>query len=196
MQANKIVIVICEGPSEESYLKELNRVLREENIPLVFYPKPSGSGHYSVIEKFYKKVRKDNPRSEIKIWVDKDIYERNDSGNHDKYISKPINIPDFDFNYFNYEDMLVLHLDYEQINKWEQICQQKNHFNSPLKSCDYEVLFKDNIFSDYEKGTFLLEKFDIETIKNAIKNNNDETIKFKSDMLTLVEEELNQLSTI
>jgi len=167
-------------------------VLKEENIPLVFCPKPSGSGHYSIIEKLYKKVRKNNPRSEeIEIWVDKDIYERNDSGNGDKYSSKPSNIPNFLFSYFNYEDALVLHLDYEQIKKWEQICQRKNHFNYPLNSCEYEVLFKNNVFNDYEKGTFPLNNFDIETIKNAIKNNNDETIKFKSDMLKLIEKELN-----
>ncbi len=95
---NRIIIIVCEGPSERAYIQELNRFLKEEEIPVKFIGKSSGGGQYSIVVNEYKKVKKDNPRDEILIWVDKDRYLRNDANDMDNYLKKPSNIPNFLFN--------------------------------------------------------------------------------------------------
>ena len=68
------VVVVCEGASENGYLQELNRFLRERKIPLAFAPNIIGSGVYKAAVNRYRDVRRENRHAEIVIWVDRDIY--------------------------------------------------------------------------------------------------------------------------
>ena len=112
MEARQQVhIIICEGTSEAVYLQELNRFLREEEIPLVYKPESCDGGQYSNVVRKYKKTRKNNPRSTIHICVDFDIYLRNDNSNWTSYETRPKDIPEFLFTTMNFEDFLSLHLD-------------------------------------------------------------------------------------
>ncbi len=188
-ERNKLIIVICEGHSEESYLIELSKVLREARIPVKFCPKLAGGGHFKTLAKKYKEIKRHERKSaKAIIWADKDIYERNDCNSNDDYLKKHPSIPDFYFNYYNFEDMLILYFPIDEIQKWQKILDKRKHFKKPLHSSEYEPLFKEQILPEYEKGSFPLDNFSLDDIKNAIKNNNDKNIKFKSEFLTFLEE--------
>ena len=76
----KSIIVICEGKSETKYLQELNRFLRENSAEnsIVFVPKTVWTGHFTEVVKKYRDERKLNKKANIEIWVDYDIYKRNE----------------------------------------------------------------------------------------------------------------------
>lgn len=182
----KRFIVICEGKSEEAYLNELNRVFRDKEVPLVFFPKIAISGHYKDLIKKYKEEYKINKNTDILILADKDIYIRNERNNKYQYEQKQSNIPNFLFHINNFEDFLVLHLEEDVLTNWISICESYNHFDMPLSSNKYIPLYTKHIFSSYTKGLFPFQKFNIETIKNAI-NNNNKNLKIKSDFLILLD---------
>lgn len=194
MDLNKTIIVICEGPSEESYLQELNRVFREENIPIVFVPRASCGGNYKNVENKYKKEKRNNSKTEIIIWQDKDIYIRNEKDNNTNYIKKPQGIPDFLFNINNFEDMLVLHLDDSMIKTWEIECVQKNHFNTPMTKNVYEPIFIEKIIPDYKKGDFPFDNFNLDMLNTALRNNKSNKFKFKSAFLDFLENKILEIN--
>ncbi len=190
----KTYIILCEGSSEVAYIQILNRILNDNNINISFAVKEIGTGHFSDVEKAYKKQCKENKKLEKVIWVDKDIYKRNDRNNNTKYAKKKNNIPDFLFTIYNFEDFLVMHLGDDTINSWEQILNTNGHFNQPLISDEYEQIIKDNIaiFKDYKKGII---PFDItlDNIKQAYRIHQNSNIKFKSDFLDFVNEHIIRL---
>lgn len=197
----KIVYVVCEGSSEESYLQELNRFFRAENIPLVMTPFPAGSGHFKNIVRQYHTTFKEARKRERKvpdiiIWVDRDTYIRNDLHDSDKYSQKPDHIPDFKFNYMNFEDFLSMHND-QNLAKWTNICENHNHFRIPMHASVYDSLFRNEIFPDYEKGDLPSEfTIDSNSIKTLIANNrhadNADSI-IHSDFASFLEETFEQL---
>lgn len=176
---NKVIIVICEGPSERAYIQELNRYLKENDILIRFIPKSSDGGQFSKVIKKYKEVKKDNPRESIAIWVDKDRYLRNDSKDMDNYKKKPSSIPDFLFTSMNYEDFLIIHMEDQVLNKWLSFCVSKSHFISPLHSKDYLEEYK-KIMKSYSKGDFPIELND-SSLQLLKMRQNDSKLSFKCD---------------
>ena len=180
----KQYIVICEGKkSEVKYLQELNRYLTEEYC--IYYKKfickPVGTGHFTEVVKKYRDERKLNKNTDIEIWVDYDIYKRNEQKNCDKYKKKSKGIPNFKFNYFNFEDFLIMHFGDKVLNKWKEICKANNHFNEPMKSDKYLKLIQKNIFSDYDKSSLTkLFVFNKQTLENLFKHNAEQS-EIKSD---------------
>lgn len=180
----KQYIIICEGKkSEVKYLQELNRYLAEEYC--VYYKKfickPVGTGHFNEVVKKYRDERKLNKNTDIEIWVDYDIYKRNEQKNFDKYEKKPKGIPDFKFNYFNFEDFLIMHFNDDVLNKWKEICKANNHFNEPMKSTLYLNLIKENLFQDYDKSSLTnLFVFSKQTLEILFKHNAEQS-EIKSD---------------
>ena len=157
-------IVICEGRSEFVYIQRLQSFLDEQStsgwgVPLQFFPRmaknPDGSdkggGDYKNVVSGYKAQRKDNKRMKIEVWVDYDIYKRNDKNNMTNYRLKPAGIPDFKFSYHNFEDFLVMHMENEKVGVWREQVQSSGHLAAPLHSKDYVVLF-DCIMPGYKKG--------------------------------------------
>ena len=179
----KTYIIICEGISEKSYIAELNRFLDAQDAKITLVPKPAECGHFSIIQKKYKQIKKENKREEIYIWVDKDTYIRND--NNDKVSYRQKKIPDFLFTNFNFEDFLVMHLPKEKLEKWREICRRHNHFTTPMHANTYEPLYIQNIFPNYKKGDMPIE-INEENLKLAIERQNDPTIEFKCDFLNLI----------
>lgn len=189
---NKQYIIIGEGKkSEDKYLQDLNRYLLEEYsiYTKTFVYIPVGTGLITEIKKVYKKIKKENPRSAIEIWVDYDIYKRNEQGVLEKY-KKNVEegrIPEFKFNYFNFEDFLIMHFDSNTLSKWETICKANNHFDTPMKSIVYLKLIRANLFKDYDKNS-LTHEFNID--KNSLENlfrNNSKQSDIKSDFATFLE---------
>lgn len=160
MWPKKIVYVVCEGSSDAKYLLWLSGFFKNNNIPLVLQPHSVGTGDFSSVKAKYKnvfrKASQDGSKPEVIIWMDKDIYLRNDRRNGIKYKQKT-NLPDFRFSYMNYEDFLTLHDD-ELLGRWTAVCHQENHFSIPMKAERYERLFKAHVFSGYQKGS-LPEEF-------------------------------------
>lgn len=185
----KTYIILCEGSSEVAYIQILNRILNGKNINISFAAKEIGTGHFSDVEKAYKKKCKENKKLEKVIWVDKDIYKRNDRNNNTKYSNKKNNIPDFLFTTYNFEDFLVMHLDDNISDNWHQILNTQNHFNMPLKSDKYIPLIKENIdiFNNYEKGDIPFE-ITLDNIKQAYKIHQNQNINFKCDFLEFIHE--------
>jgi len=177
---NRNIIVICEGPSERAYLQELNRYLAEEAIPLHFIPRSSNGGQYAGVVKKYKEERSNNRRTEILIWVDRDIYERNNDGNMEAYRSKPADIPDFLFSYYNFEDFLSMHLDRSTLDRWVSSCVGRNHFTIPSYNSKYISDFITFIGGAYRKGDMPIE-INTHSLNNLRTHQNDSSIPIKCD---------------
>lgn len=186
---HKTYVILCEGSSEFAYIQILNRILNDNSINKSLVAAVIGTGHFSDVEQVYKKQYKKNKKLEKHIWVDEDIYKRNDKYNGTKYSNKDAAIPNFLFNKYNFEDFLVMHLDDDTIDYWEQTLNIKGHFSIPLKAKEYIPLIKEKIkiFNNYEKGVL---PFDItlDNIKQAYSIHQNPNIKFKSDFLDFINE--------
>ena len=180
------MLVICEGASEENYIRELNKFFRENTVDIILHPEPVGSGVYSQVYKKYKEVKRGNKHQKIIIWVDWDIYKR-DGSQLVAYEEKPKSVPDFKFNYCNYEDILVLHKSLNVIRDWESVCIRYNHFEVPMTNNIYMPLFLEKIFSTYRKGDFPIEPLSVEILSLLFRNNNDRSIKFHSDFISFIQ---------
>jgi hypothetical protein len=182
-QQHKTYLVVCEGPSETAYLQELNRFFRESQINILFVPKSSNGGKYSLVEKKYREIYKNNKKSQIMIWVDYDIYWRNDQENRESYAAKSSKIPDFLFSRMNFEDYLTLHLEDRELKKWIIQCESHKHFTNPMHSTVYEPLFKDSLFENYKKGDM---PFSItqERLNRLFEKNNDPRVPISCDFAT------------
>ena len=176
---NKIITIVCEGPSENAYIQEINRLFKEEEIPLTFIGRPSEGGHYKAVISKYKSEKDKNPRSDIRIWVDWDRYMRNDSKDMDHYKKKSSKIPNFLFSYMNFEDFLVLHLTRDKLNQWISSCIRRNHFKSPSKSNEYLDEFK-HFIGGYSKGEIPIE-ISKASLENLKRNQEDLKVPIKCD---------------
>lgn len=159
-------IMVCEGRSEFAYLQRLQSFLDDQtqgwNVPLRFIPQVAvgadgseqGGGFYNNVVGCYKAQRRSNPRSLIEIWVDHDIYFRQNSAperrNIARYMGKPEGIPAFVFSFHNFEDFLALHLDDAALQRWHAAFDPA-HVATPLHSVDYLPLYE-AILPGYRKG--------------------------------------------
>lgn len=159
-------IMVCEGFSERAYLQRLQSFLDAQtedwSVPLRFIPKlpvnsdgdENGGGLYTNVTRCYKQQRKENKKSKIEVWVDHDIYVRQDSAperrNVASYMGKPAGIPDFVFSFHNFEDFLALHLDDAAIQRWHTAFDPA-HVAKPLHSVDYLPLYE-SVIPGYRKG--------------------------------------------
>jgi len=160
-------IMVCEGYSERAYLQRLQSFLdsqtRNFEVPLSFIPKmpvnsdgdENGGGFYGNVTRCYRQQRRDNGTSKIEIWVDHDIYLRQDSAperrNRASYLGKPTGIPDFLFSFHNFEDFLALHLDEQALQRWHTAFDPL-HIAQPLHSGDYLPLYE-AVIPGYQKGS-------------------------------------------
>ena len=161
-----LFIMVCEGRSERAYLQRLQSFLDNETecwpVPLQFIPRlpvggdglEQGGGYYANILKCFKSERKKNRKSRIEVWVDDDIYVREDGErereNRASYLAKLGSIPDFHFSFHNFEDFLALHLDDAAIQRWHAAFDLA-HVSRPLHSQDYLPLYE-AVFPGYRKG--------------------------------------------
>lgn len=192
MANNEMIILLCEGPFEYAYIQELNRYLRENDYNFKFIPKPIGTGFYTEVQKKHKEVRKDNPRTPIKIILDDDIYVRNEGrreqDNSTKF-AESVFKDEFMFNVHNFEDFLMLHYDDETLNQWLAKCTETNHRITPMHSEQYMPLVK-GLFPDYKKGELLFSPINQEKLDNLFRHNEDSSIFIKSTFATYLKSRL------
>lgn len=172
----KQISVVCEGRSEYVYLQRLQSFLEKQadgwDIPLQFFPKEGpevNGGDYRIAVANYKRVWNGNRRAHIEVWVDYDIYLRDDRQNMAKYRSKPSGIPDFRFAFHTFEDFLVMHMEEALVGKWRAVFEPQGHFKTPLHSSKYEPLFQE-IIPLYRKGTLSPDFITVESLKRLKKN--------------------------
>jgi len=153
----KILAIVCEGDSEEAYINRLRKYIEETtapNVPLRIVPKNAHSGHFVVIRKKIKEVRKDNQRVRVEVMTDYDLYLRNDEANWEKYAARETSIPAFCFNFQNFEDFMVFHYPDEIVNEWMEVFNPMGHFSHPLHGEEYLEIFRTiSVFSNYKKGS-------------------------------------------
>lgn len=172
----KKVIVVCEGKSDVSYLNALQRFV-ENDIPLplgeddpllrfVPYPELLGTctGAYDKIVEAYYEAKEVFAPDSVEIWVDADIYIRNEALNADptkfngtEYQNRPKDIPMFLFSYHNFEDFIALHCDDKTFGLWKSNVLQalgtdsgKSHHDHPLTRAEHAPLFQ-KVLPHYSK---------------------------------------------
>jgi hypothetical protein len=179
MCENKIIYVICEGRSEEAYLASMNLFFRDNNINIRFAARPTYTGHFNAIKKklqdfgLLKKRKKTEIDLTVIVWIDWDIYERNEQSNKDKYneFLQKYCMSCFKFNYFSFEDFLILHNDIEIVKQWYELCRKEGHFNGkPIRSDVCEKLIE-RIIPNYKKGQLPHSFITNESLRNAFENN-------------------------
>lgn len=173
-------IIVCEGSSERAYLQELNKYLRESNIPLVCFAKTSDGGQCAKVMQKYREVGRANRNAKILIWVDKDRYVRNDGNDAVTYENRPKDVPDFLFTTMNFEDFLVMHLPYDCVCKWVHACTRRNHFIVPSHSREYLPEFQALLFPSYEKGSLPIQ-INTESLRNLKRHQEESSIPLQCD---------------
>ncbi len=182
---NQYLIIVCEGLSEYAYIQELNRTLRELGVRAVLHPVCIGSGFYAKAVAKFRQVKKDNPRDAIHIWVDYDIYARNERNCRDEYERRPQGIPAFLFSRQNSEDFLATHLDATRLRTWVNHCRQTRHLETPLPTSRHIPLFRDVLFQNYEKGN-LPFAFSTTTLRQMLENQAKGDMPFHCDFAELI----------
>lgn len=158
MQQDKIEIILCEGKSEMAYVQQLNRLLKFDCGP---YYRPAfaayviGTGKFSGVKQKLGEVKRENPRTDIKIWLDKDLYLR-DQKEIDQLNKYKSSFPPILFSIMNFEDFVALHCEDELLSEWIFRCEELDHFKVPLHSEVYEPEFR-KLFPNYRKGIFPFE---------------------------------------
>ena len=184
---NTRYLVICEGVSECNYLQHLQRFVRELPLPVgtcsqlnfIGLPKSRdpqtlqrkgvGTGEYGKVVRAYKAERKRNRSAQFLIWVDDDLYVRNDKGCGVNYERKPQGIPDFSFSVHNFEDFVALHLPAELFERWRVEMSRAGHFENPLHGEDYGAVFE-KILPKYQKGELPDGFVSVESLSNMIRH--------------------------
>ena len=120
---NSFIIIVCEGESEVAYVQELNRLFREMEISSTLHPVCVGTGFFSNVVAVYRTVRRNNPRTPVLVWVDWDVYARNERQCQDAYFRKGKGIPSFCFSRQNFEDFLATHLSEDKLARWLEVSE-------------------------------------------------------------------------
>jgi|GEM_PF-3495330 len=186
----------CEGDTEYNYINELNRFLRDEECyDFNLYPKKIEFTADNFVSVVTKEIRKLNGIFyQVYFWIDFDIFKRKGMNRNDiqasidnLIIPRSAKLKDNHiiaaFNVMNGEDFLVLHCNDDNIEKWERICNSRNHFNNPMIADVYYPLFEREIMPGYRKGVIPKGLIDLITLKQVIVNNDNTSIRFESGIV-------------
>lgn len=191
--------LICEGPSEWTYIQRLSSFITDRLPPmedgftpkLTFFPTVTndkiGGGSFKLVQRTYRKVCPQNRRLPLRIWVDCDIYIRNSNAseraNAAGYAQKKA-MPDFNFMVMSYEDFVAMHFPDEVFEAWKVEMQNAGHFTVPLHGVAYgphfekvwQVYMRSIGYSDaepYRKGTLPEDFVTKDSLKRMIRHCDD-----------------------
>ncbi|MBQ6704745.1 MAG: RloB domain-containing protein [Opitutales bacterium] len=192
----KPFLVVCEGLSEENYIRALMQARECLGIRTNIIPKNVGSGQCGRVVRKFNEVRRQNKNNseKIRIWVDDDLYVRNCTDG-DKQCAKAfegisVDVKSkFRFSSHNFEDFLALHLDDETLWGWIDICRSRNHFSVPMHSEEYMPLVQKHLFPNYGKGDLPFELNEA-AFRNLFRHNADPEIPFRSTFADFLKNEV------
>ena len=183
--------VVCEGQSEETYVLEVDRLLREQSILVYFRPLNANGGGYSNICRKHVALNKSRiPPEKRYTFLDEDIYRRNLD---DCLFSEEQKILyNLQFTHWNFEDFLALHCEDAMLEHWISVMRAEGHLEMPLKAEDHARLVHEHLFPDYMKGTLpeRLCPFTLDKLKQAWHNHRNPDVPFKCAMLDVFAEYL------
>lgn len=203
----KKVIIVCEGKSDYSYLNALQRFIENDlplpegqvDTPLRFVPCPdpygTGTGNYEKIVQTYRDAVEDFAPDPVEIWVDADIYIRNEpytfdpsKHNGDEYRNREQGIPIFHFSYHNFEDFVAFHCDKTTFEKWKANvlfaasgATNQAHHDWPLASSEYAPQFQ-KVVPHYSKRKMPFS-ISVDRLANLRRNLQDPDVKTMSALL-------------
>lgn len=205
----KYILVVCEGGSEERYIKVLKKFFREytdKQIVTIVSSNLCGgitvSNYISRIKDALKSVEGDF--DELCIWLDVDLFKRKYNNLSLEEIKEMcqqeinralVNLPrrlrvanlpvKLCFNYMNGEDFLSMCHGGDVVMLWQDFCEQNNHFNNPMVAAFYKGE-ADRIIPCKTGDECWLDFQNIENIKNLISCNENLDIKFSSDFVDFI----------
>ena len=149
--------LLCEGPSEWTYLQRLSAFIVDKLPPMAdgFTPRLSlfptvannkiGGGCFKLVNRSYRRICAQNRKLPLLVWVDCDIYIRNSTSseraNAAGYAQKK-SMPDFNFTVMNFEDFVAMHFPDETFEAWKTEMQNAGHFSVPLNGFAYAPHFE------------------------------------------------------
>ena len=187
MERCSAYVIVSEGSSERAYIQQLRSFLANK-MPVAddFRPRldlipkvtnnGAGGGQFALVQQTYRKCRKADKRTPIMVWVDADIYVRNEGvveeRNAKSYAGKK-NLPDFLFSVMNFEDFLALHFDDDIFEKWYEAFSPQ-HFKVPMHGSQHMPIFvkiwqehaNRNSCKPYSKGDLPSGFISLHSLKN------------------------------
>lgn len=141
MKSKIAYLIICEGDSEYAYVQELNRLLNERGCRAILTPCNAHGGGFASLRQICRR-KKTQRNGRTFILADRDIYERNDNGNRDSYESECRFMPPFMFQYWNFEDFLLMHFDSSVLGAWREEAYQCGHKAIPKSAGEFEKIYE------------------------------------------------------
>lgn len=197
MERCSAYVIVSEGSSERAYIQQLRSFLANK-MPVAddFRPRldlipkvtnnGAGGGQFALVQQTYRKCRKADKRTPIMVWVDADIYVRNEGvveeRNAKNYAGKK-NLPDFLFSVMNFEDFLALHFDDDIFEKWYEAFSPQ-HFKVPMHGSQHMPIFvkiwqehaNRNSCKPYSKGDLPSGFISVHSLKNLMRHISDPRI--------------------
>ena len=197
MESSSAYIIVSEGSSERAYIQQLRSFLANK-MPVAddFRPRfdlipkvtnnGAGGGRFALVQQTYRKCRKADKHTPIMIWVDVDIYVRNDGAaeqhNAKSYANRK-ELPDFLFSVMNFEDFLALHFDDDLFETWYEACSPR-HLKVPMHGSEHKPIFdriwevyaQRNACKPYSKGDLPSDFISLHSLKNLMRHVDDPRI--------------------
>lgn len=155
MESKKIYLIVCEGDSEFAYVQQLNRYLNEKGLGVVLIPANAHGGGFKSIRQFCRE-KKTQANGRTFVFVDRDIYFRDDDQNGTMYESEKHLLPPFQFQTWNFEDFLLLHFSPALIEQWRDVSASNGHANMPKRGKEFLPIFEAFCHDHNDELKFLL----------------------------------------
>jgi len=193
--------VVCEGESEVFYMEKLVQFFKNNGThpekEIRPYRPHVTNNNFTLTDPMHlldqaKKIKSDKIRfqhpDKMYILLDNDVFltRQYDKNTFIRACNTEGIIPLFQYN--NFEDFVICHLDDEAVTKWKTIVST---YDAPLTSeqVKQEIV---SIIPKYRKGSIPADiqhvVFSFEALNRAILHSNDANIPFKSDLITLLRE--------
>lgn len=205
----KYILVVCEGGSEERYIKVLKKFFREYTDKQIVTIVSSNLRGGITVSNYISRI-KDALKSaggdfdELCIWLDVDLFKRKYNNLSLEEIKEMcqqeinralVNLPrglrvanlpvKLCFNYMNGEDFLSMCHGGDVVMLWQDFCEKNNHFINPMVAAFYKGE-ADRIIPCKTGDECWLDFQNIENIKNLISCNENLDIKFSSDFVDFI----------
>ena len=201
-QNKQFFYFLVEGKTEYNYIVRLNKFFNNNNYNILIECYNFQGVRHLECKETQQKIKqkiKEERKVEVYVLLDNDVFTRKEDSketieNNIKKLAKGKRQLHFLYTNQKFEDFLIMHLDDVTFNKWLEICQAKNYFNTPPTGDEnVKWINKDKIFKqEYKKGEIPDEiVIDKNVISNTLKMRNNKN-QFHSDFINFLVELFNK----